>query len=100
MHIINIQIVYAFPEKVWEKSMELRRGVTPIDVIKGSGILEEFPELQLSQMQFGVYSKRVDQNYLMAQGDRLEVYRPLTADPKTVRRELAKAGKTMSDERG
>ncbi len=99
MHTISIQIVYAWPNKVWSKCLELRRGATPIDVIELSGILDEFPNMQLSEMQYGVYSKRVDQHYLMAEGDRLEIYRPLTADPKTIRRELAKVGKTMSGER-
>ncbi len=99
MHTIDVQIVYAFPKKAWIKDLTVSRGSTPVDVIQLSGILNEFEELRSIKLNYGVYSKRVDQHYLMCNGDRLEIYRPLTADPKTVRRELAKAGKTMSDDR-
>ncbi len=99
MHTIEVQIVYALKQHCWQKRLEMARGTTPLDVIEQSGLLNEFEELDLSELNYGVYSQRVDQNYLMNDGDRLEVYRSLTADPKTIRRELAKAGKTMSGER-
>ena len=99
MHTIDIQIVYALPNKAWIKNLTVPRGSTPVDVIQLSGIFDEFEDLRAMELNYGVYSKRVDQHYLMCNGDRLEIYRRLTADPKTVRRELARAGKTMSDER-
>lgn len=99
MHKIEVHIVYALPESVWKKSLQMSRGATPVDVIQQSGLLEAFTDLELTELHYGVYSQRVDQNYLMADGDRLEIYRSLTADPKTVRREMAKAGKTMTDNR-
>lgn len=99
MHTIDVQIVYAWSKKAWIKDLTVSRGSTPSEVIELSGILDEFPSLSLKELHYGVFSKRVDQHYLMNDGDRLEIYRQLTADPKTVRRELAKAGKTMSDDR-
>lgn len=99
MHTIDIQIVYAVKNKLWRKQLKVARGVTPVDVIQQSGLLDDNSELELRELVYGVYSQRVDQYYLMSDGDRLEIYRSLTADPKTVRRELAKAGKTMSDGR-
>jgi len=99
MHTIEVQIVYVLKQKFWQKRLTIARGSTPMDVIQHSGLLNEFQELDISELSYGVYSQRVDQNYLLNNGDRLEVYRPLIADPKTVRRELAKAGKTMSGER-
>ena len=99
MHTIDVQIVYALQEKAWVKNLTIPRGSTPDDAIKLSGILEEIEELRLMELDFGIFSKKVDQFYLMNNGDRLEIYRQLTADPKTVRRELAKAGKTMSGDR-
>ena len=99
MHTIEVKIVYALKQQFWQKSLKIARGSTPLDVLEQSGFLSEFQSLELSELTYGVYSRRVDQNYLMNNGDRLEIYRPLTADPKNVRRELAKMGKTMSGER-
>jgi len=99
-HIINVSIVYALPEQTWTKSLLMNRGATPEDLMQESGLFTTFPELmqnfEQQELNFGVYAQRVDENYLLAEGDRLEIYRPLTADPKTVRRELAAQGKTMS----
>lgn len=99
-HIINVSIVYALPEQAWTKSLVMNRGATPEDLMHESGLLTVFPELvqklEKKELNFGIFSQRVDENYLLAEGDRLEIYRPLTADPKTVRRELAAQGKTMS----
>jgi putative ubiquitin-RnfH superfamily antitoxin RatB of RatAB toxin-antitoxin module len=99
MHSINIEIIYALPNLIWRKLLIIPRGSTPLDVIKESGFHEEFPQLEPGSLSYGIYSKRVDENYLLSEGDRLEIYRKLTADPKTVRREMAKVGKTMTDSR-
>ena len=99
-HIINVSIVYALPERAWIKSLVMNRGAIPEDLMQKSGLFKAFPELQQKfekqELGFGVFAQRVDENYLLAEGDRLEIYRPLTVDPKTVRRELAAKGKTMS----
>ncbi|MGH1540760.1 MAG: RnfH family protein [Arenicella sp.] len=101
-HIIEVQIVYALPDTSWIKAMTVARGSTPEDLIRDSGFLLEFPSLKQqfnnNELAYGVYSQRVDQHYLLEQGDRLEIYRPLQADPKDVRRELAKQGKTMGSQ--
>lgn len=98
-HRIEVQVVYAPKSGLWSKTLVLGRGSTPEDLLEQSGFFTDFPELrseyEANKLAYGVYSQRVDQNYLLQQGDRLEVYRPLTADPKQVRRELAKLGKTM-----
>jgi len=99
MHFIDVTIVYALPEKAWIKSLTIRRGGTPVDLIEQSQLSSDFPEIKLEQLKFGVYGKTVDENYLLEEGDRLEIYRPIKADPKEVRRDLAKAGKTMVDDR-
>jgi len=99
MHFITVRIVFAFREKAWSKLLQVRRGATPMDIIELSGLLNEFPDLVKEELRYGVYSKQVNDNYLMLDNDRLEIYRPLKADPKLVRREQAKAGKTMTDNR-
>jgi len=108
MHTIEIEIIYALPNiqpnKIWRKVMQFNRGTSPLEAIKESGLLEDCPELLSlessgEELSFGVFSKRIDDSYLLTEGDRLEIYRKLTADPKEVRREMAKAGKTMTDSR-
>jgi len=99
MHTIEIEIIYALPNKVWRKAIQIKRGTSPLEAIKESGLFDDYSELVAKELSFGIFSKRVDDSYLLAQGDRLEIYRKLTADPKEVRREMAKAGKTMTDSR-
>ena len=99
MHSIHVQVIYAEPNNVWSKKLSVSRGATPVDLINESGFLDAFPQFSLEELHYGIYSQRVDQYYLMKDADRLEIYRPLKADPKTVRRELAKSGKTMSDKK-
>ena len=99
MPSINVEIVFALESQIWRKNLQVLRGSTPEDVIEESGLLIAFPELKSNKLNYGIYSKMVDQHYLMSENDRLEIYRPLKADPKTVRREMAKAGKTMTDQR-
>lgn len=99
-HTIKVSIVYALPEQTWLKSMVLNRGATPEDLMQKSGLFDAFPALlqayEKQELNFGIYAQRVDDHYLLEEGDRLEIYRSLTADPKVVRRELAAQGKTMS----
>lgn len=69
-----------------------------MDALSACNLAAEIPELadaNLAELKLGVFSEKVDGDYLMQEGDRLEIYRPLLADPKEVRRQLAALGKTM-----
>ena len=99
MHTITVEVIYALPQRVWRKSLTIARGVTPLELIEASGVMSEFSDLTLTELSYGVYGQRINNSYLLVEGDRLEIYRPLTADPKQVRREMAKVGKTMTDNR-
>ncbi len=65
-------------------------GETVEQVIQRSGILQHFPEIDLSQQKVGIFGKRVDLNHPINSEDRIEIYRPLITDPKTARRLRAK----------
>ena len=98
MHKINVSVVYAKPEKQWLLELEVPRGTQAFELLELSNFKSEIPELNitdLEQIDFGIYSSKVSSDYLMQDGDRLEIYRPLHADPKEVRRQLAEVGKTM-----
>ena len=98
MHSIEVSIVYALADRQWIRELNVARGTTAGELIAASGLLEQVEELtdtDLESLQIGVYAQRVELDYLLEEGDRVEIYRPLKADPKEVRRQLAKLGKTI-----
>jgi len=68
---------------------------TLAEVIRASGILERFPEIDLDKNKVGVFGKLGKLSDTLHAGDRVEIYRPLIADPKEVRKRRAAEGKVM-----
>ncbi len=98
MHQINVSVVYATANKQWLFELQVPRGTNAQELLISSGILEQVDALKgemAEQLDLGVYAQKISADYLLQEGDRVEVYRPLLADPKEVRRQLAKLGKTM-----
>jgi len=92
MHNINVSIVYATKEKQWIFETVVARGTSAQELIEMSGFFEQVPELNktnIDSLIIGVYADKVTMDYLLEEGDRVEIYRALTADPKEVRRQLA-----------
>lgn len=86
---MKIEVAYAKPGEQLLLALDVHEGVTAEDVIRRSGILERFPEIDLEQAKIGIFSKPCKLDYLLKPGDRLEIYRPLIADPKEARRNRA-----------
>lgn len=83
---MNIGVCYAEADRqVWLR-LETPDGSTVEQAIRHSGILQRFPEIDLGQQKVGVFGKLVKLDAPIKEGDRIEIYRPITADPKTVRR--------------
>jgi putative ubiquitin-RnfH superfamily antitoxin RatB of RatAB toxin-antitoxin module len=96
MRQITVEIVYATPSSQWLRELQVPLGTDVGELLELSGVLNEFSELKDQvDLKLGIFSKRVDQEEILKQGDRVEIYRELTADPKEVRRQLAKLGKVM-----
>lgn len=96
MHNIEVELVYALKEKQWLKSFVVARGISAVELVEQSGLFEDFPNLKSEdELQLGIYGEKVKHDHLLEQGDRVEIYRSLKADPKEVRRLLALQGKTM-----
>ena len=88
---IDIEIVYALPEKQVVQRMNLPEGTTAEQAVKLSGILLQFPEIDLLQNKLGIYGKLVKPTAVLRDRDRVEIYRALRIDPKESRRRRAKS---------
>ena len=84
MDIIDIEVAYATPEKQHIIALQVPVGTTIAEAIERSGIREEFPDMEVGDV--GVFSKRRKLEDVVEAGERIEIYRPLIADPKTARR--------------
>jgi putative ubiquitin-RnfH superfamily antitoxin RatB of RatAB toxin-antitoxin module len=91
--LIHVEIVYALPDAQALLQVQLAEGATVSDAIRASGVLESFPDIDLTKNKVGIFSKLVKLDEVVRNKDRVEIYRPLIADPKEVRRKRAKEGK-------
>jgi putative ubiquitin-RnfH superfamily antitoxin RatB of RatAB toxin-antitoxin module len=87
---INVEVAYASPTTQKILSVEVEEGSTIESAIDRSGILELFPEIDLGKQKVGIFSKLKSLDEKVKAGDRIEIYRPLTLDPKDARRKRAK----------
>ena len=92
---IKVEVAYATPERQRIVSVDVPPETTAQEAIQLSKIVEIFPEIELGSHPIGIFGKKVALNQPLNMGDRVEIYRPLKADPKEVRRALAAIGKTM-----
>ena len=89
-----VEVVYATPARQVIKTLALPAGSNVEAAIRASGLLEEFPEIDLGVNRAGVFGEIVSLDESLEGGERVEIYRPLIADPKEVRRQRAKTKKT------
>jgi putative ubiquitin-RnfH superfamily antitoxin RatB of RatAB toxin-antitoxin module len=82
--MINVEVCYALPEKQWLLSIRLPKGSTVIEAIMRSGLLDQFPDINLVN-NVGIFGKKVSLNALIQEGDRIEIYRPLALTPNQLR---------------
>ena len=92
---ILIEVAYALPKKQLIIPIKVKPGTTAQEAIQLSGITKKFPEIDLSVNQIGIFGKLTQLDHVMRERDRIEIYRPLIADPKEIRRQRAAEGKVM-----
>ena len=90
---INVEVIYALPDQQPLLQVQLAEGATVKDAIDASGLLTLFPGIDLASNKVGIFSKQVKLDEKVRDKDRVEIYRPLIADPKEVRRKRAEEGK-------
>jgi putative ubiquitin-RnfH superfamily antitoxin RatB of RatAB toxin-antitoxin module len=91
---LQVYVIYATPQDEFVHPMRVAPGTTIGQAIEGSGVLARFPEINLVTQPVGIYGKKKTLETVLRERDRIEIYRPLVADPKDSRRKRAakKAG--------
>ncbi|WP_256383184.1 RnfH family protein [Photobacterium toruni] len=91
--LIHVEVVFALPNE--QRVLKLAVvAATPIQaIIEQSGILTMYPEIDLNINKVGIYSRNVKLDATARDGDRIEIYRPLVADPREIRRKRAEQAK-------
>ena len=88
--MIEVEVCYALPERLWRTRVQLADGTTVGEAIAASGFAAEFPEIDPASAGVGIFSRLCDLQDRLREGDRIEIYRPLVHDPKDARRSRAK----------
>jgi putative ubiquitin-RnfH superfamily antitoxin RatB of RatAB toxin-antitoxin module len=92
---IHIELVYALPLEQALLKFDVPAGTTLGEAVRLSGILDKYPEIDPDKAKYGIFGKLSKADVVMRERDRIEIYRPLIADPKEVRRKRAEEGKVM-----
>jgi len=86
---IRVEVVLAMPERQELVSLEVNAGTTLADAISLSGLPEKFDGFEVDLRRVGIFGQKASPDQVLREGDRVEIYRPLIADPKEVRRQRA-----------
>ncbi len=92
---ISVEVVYAKLERQEVVRVTLPIGASVSQAVEASGLLTKYPEIDLKTNKLGVFAKLVKADTPVRDRDRVEIYRPLIADPKEVRKQRAAAGMAM-----
>ena len=93
---IAVQVCHALPDSAFLRSLRVPAGTTIEQAVAQSGLLQAIPGIDLAVNMVGIYGKRKPLDSVLHEHDRVEVYRPLQADPKEARRRRA-SGKSPKD---
>jgi len=98
--MITVEVAYALPDRQRILSLQVATGTTALEAVKLSGITREFPEIEPDTADMGIFARNLDDkllpapaDYVLKARDRIEIYRPLQADPKAARAQRAARAK-------
>lgn len=92
---LSVEVVYGLPDVQTLLTVEVPEGIEVKEVIVASKIVEQYPEIDLETVKVGLFGKLTKMNQPVRDRDRIEIYRPLIADPKEVRKRRAAEGKRL-----
>jgi hypothetical protein len=93
--LMSVEVAYGRPDEQALVSVQLPHGATAREAIQHSGLLERFPEIDLEKSRVGIFGRITTLDARLHGRDRVEIYRPLVADPREVRKRRAAQGKGM-----
>jgi hypothetical protein len=88
--MIRVEVVFATPERQILKTLELPQGATVAEAVARSGLQALFGDVDLDQLDVGIWGRVTERSRVLQADDRVELYRPLARDPRDARRELAR----------
>lgn len=89
--MIQVEVAYALPHTQSIIALEVRPGTTAMEAVLQSGMLDTYPEITISRIVLGIFGKKTTTHQVLKAMDRVEIYRPLLANPKEARRQRAAA---------
>jgi len=92
---ISVEVCYALADKQLLVALRLPEGANVLQALEASGLLDKHPEIDLKKNKLGIWNKLSKPDTVLRDRDRVEIYRPLLADPKEVRKQRAAEGKVM-----
>ena len=90
-----VEVAYALENKQTLLELKVSEGTTLKQAVELSGIIDIYPQIDLTKDKTGIFGKIAKLDTVLREKDRVEIYRPLIADPKQVRKERAAKGKVM-----
>lgn len=93
----RVEVAYARPESQLILEVDGEEGITVAEAIERSGITKAYPEINLDEQKVGIFGKATTLKTVLVEGDRVEIYRKLIADPKEARRKRAAEGKSLKN---
>ncbi|MEM1154196.1 MAG: RnfH family protein [Pseudomonadota bacterium] len=94
---ITVEVAYALPHKQRILALSVPEGTTALEAARQSGIDQQFEDIDLENAKFGIFGSAVAAKHVLRAGDRVEIYRPLIADPKDVRKARAAKAKARRE---
>jgi putative ubiquitin-RnfH superfamily antitoxin RatB of RatAB toxin-antitoxin module len=89
---LRVEVIYALPQQAWSAVLQLPYGTTASEAVMRSGFASKIPGFDTANLGYAIYGKSISAATVLRDGDRLELLRPLIADPKQARRQRAKQG--------
>lgn len=90
---MTVEVAYALPERQVILELQVPEGTSVLEAAQASGVTGKFEGIDLDNAKFGIFGKVVSPKQVLREGERVEIYRPLIADPKEVRKARAARAK-------
>lgn len=87
---MKVEVIYALPDHQELVVIDVSEDTTVQQAVEQSGLLQRYPELAEVPLMLGIFGRKVEGSICLSAGDRVEIYRPLTIDPKKARMIRAK----------